>query len=67
LVDRSGLQPLNLPLVEVFDDDYGHYKPLTSALGLRLPKPLRGIMVTTRRSPHIHRFSAAHELSHGMV
>jgi hypothetical protein len=29
-----------------------------------LPKPLRGIMVTTRRSLHIQRFTAAHELGH---
>jgi len=46
---------LGIPLV---------FKPLTSALGLCLPAPLRGIMVTTRRGLHIQRFTAAHELGH---
>ncbi len=46
---------LSIPLV---------FKPLTSALGLCLPAPLRGIMVTTRRGAHIQRFTAAHELGH---
>lgn len=40
------------------------FKPLTSALGFCLPDPLRGIMVTTRRTLHIQRFTAAHELGH---
>jgi Zn-dependent peptidase ImmA (M78 family) len=40
------------------------FKPLTSALGFCLPAPLRGIMVTTLRSLHIQRFTAAHELGH---
>ena len=40
------------------------FKPLTSALGLCLPQPLRGIMVTTERSLHIQRITAAHELGH---
>lgn len=40
------------------------FKPLTSALGLCLPAPLKGIMVTTRRGLHIQRFTAAHELGH---
>lgn len=40
------------------------FKPLTSALGLCLPAPLRGIMVTTKRGLHIQRFTAAHELGH---
>jgi Zn-dependent peptidase ImmA (M78 family)/predicted secreted protein len=40
------------------------FKPLTSALGLCLPPPLRGILVTTRRGLHIQRFTAAHELGH---
>ena len=40
------------------------FKPLKSALGLCLPQPLRGIMVTTERSLHIQRFTAAHELGH---
>lgn len=46
---------LNIPLM---------FKPLDSALGLCLPKPLRGILVTTRRGIHIQRFTAAHELGH---
>lgn len=46
---------LGIPLV---------FKPLDSALGLCLPAPLRGIMVTTRRGLHIQRFTAAHELGH---
>ena len=46
---------LNIPLV---------FKPLTSAIGLCLPAPLRGIMVTTLRGLHIQRFTAAHELGH---
>lgn len=46
---------LDIPLV---------FKPLTSALGLCLPAPLRGIIVTTRRGLHIQRFTAAHELAH---
>jgi Zn-dependent peptidase ImmA (M78 family) len=40
------------------------FKPLTSALGFCLPAPVRGIMVTTLRSLHIQRFTAAHELGH---
>jgi Zn-dependent peptidase ImmA (M78 family) len=40
------------------------FKPLKSALGLCLPQPLRGIMVTTERSLHIQRITAAHELGH---
>jgi len=46
---------LDIPLV---------FKPLTSALGLCLPSPLRGIMITTKRGLHIQRFTAAHELGH---
>ena len=49
---------LGIPLV---------FKPLTSALGLCLPAPLRGIMVTTRRGLHVQRFTAAHELGHAML
>lgn len=56
LVDVFGaIVELDIPLV---------FKPLTSALGLCLPEPLRGIMVTTRRGLHIQRFTAAHELGH---
>ncbi|MFA7585398.1 MAG: protease inhibitor I42 family protein [Novosphingobium sp.] len=46
---------LGIPLV---------FKPLDSALGLCLPAPLRGIMITARRGLHIQRFTAAHELGH---
>lgn len=46
---------LDIPLV---------FKPLTSALGLCVPAPLRGIMITTKRGLHIQRFTAAHELGH---
>lgn len=59
-------------LVDVFEviGDLGIplvFKPLTSALGLCLPAPMRGIMVTTRRSLHIQRFTAAHELGHAVL
>lgn len=40
------------------------FKPLSSALGFCMAKPMRGIMVTTRRTLHIQRFTAAHELGH---
>lgn len=46
---------LDIPLV---------FKPLKTALGLCLPVPLRGIMVTTKRGLHIQRFTGAHELGH---
>lgn len=49
---------LGIPLV---------FKPLKSALGLCLPAPLRGILVTTRRGLHIQRFTAAHELGHAVL
>lgn len=51
----AAISTLDIPLV---------FKPLVSALGFCLPAPLRGIMVTTRRSLHIQRFTAAHELGH---
>lgn len=51
----EAIAELDIPLV---------FKPLTSALGLCLPAPLRGIIVTTRRGLHIQRFTAAHELAH---
>lgn len=58
--------------VDVFDAISGVgiplvFKPLDSALGLCLPAPLRGIMVTTRRGLHIQRFTAAHELGHAVL
>lgn len=51
----EAITELDIPLV---------FKPLNSALGLCLPAPLRGIIVTTRRGLHIQRFTAAHELGH---
>ena len=51
----EAIAELDIPLV---------FKPLNSALGLCLPPPLRGIIVTTRRGLHIQRFTAAHELGH---
>jgi Zn-dependent peptidase ImmA (M78 family) len=49
---------LGIPLV---------FKPLESALGLCLPKPVRGIMITTKRTLNIQRFTAAHELGHAVL
>lgn len=54
----SVIAELNIPLL---------FKPLKSALGLCLPAPLRGIMITTRRGLHIQRFTAAHELGHVLL
>src|SRR5260370_13269435 len=51
----EAITELDIPLV---------FKPLTSALGLCLPAPLQGIIVTTQRGLHIQRFTAAHELGH---
>ena len=72
LHDELGLQQRvtqGLGLIDVFEaitelDIPLVFKPLTSALGLCLPAPLRGIIVTTRRGLHIQRFTAAHELAH---
>jgi len=54
----AAIEQLGIPLV---------FKPLKSALGLCLPKPLCGIMVTTERGLHIQRFTAAHELGHAIL
>tara|TARA_R100000365_G_C2748130_1_gene78970 strand:- start:7005 stop:8030 length:1026 start_codon:yes stop_codon:yes gene_type:complete len=54
----SAIEQLGIPLV---------FKPLKTALGLCLPKPLSGIMVTTERGLHIQRFTAAHELGHAVL
>lgn len=51
----EAISELDIPLV---------FKSLTSALGLCLPAPLRGILITTKRGLHIQRFTAAHELGH---
>ena len=51
----DAIAELDIPLV---------FKPLTTALGLCLPAPLRGILVTTQRGLHIQRFTASHELGH---
>lgn len=40
------------------------FKPLNSALGLCLPEPVRGIIISTKRVRSIQRFTAAHELGH---
>lgn len=59
MVDVFGvIEQLGIPLI---------FKPLKSALGLCLPKPLSGIMVTTRRTLPIQRFTAAHELGHAIL
>lgn len=58
-VDVFGvIEELGIPLV---------FQPLKSALGLCLPRPQRGIMITTRRSLHIQRFTGAHELGHDVL
>tara|TARA_R110002049_G_scaffold32139_8_gene107562 strand:+ start:5383 stop:6405 length:1023 start_codon:yes stop_codon:yes gene_type:complete len=55
-IDVFGIiEDLGIPLV---------FQPLNSALGLCLPRPNRGIMITTQRSLHIQRFTGAHELGH---
>lgn len=51
----NAIAALEIPLV---------FKPLSSALGLCLPEPLRGIIITSRRTKNIQRFTAAHELGH---
>lgn len=59
VIDVFGaIAELGIPLV---------FKPLDSALGLCLPAPLSGIMITTRRGLHIQRFTAAHELGHAAL
>lgn len=52
------ISELDIPLV---------FKRLKSALGLCLPAPLRGIMITTERGLHIQRFTGAHELGHAVL
>ena len=39
-------------------------KPLGGLLGVFLPAPMNGIIVTTNRDFHVQRFTAAHELGH---
>lgn len=61
-----------LGLIEVFEvigelDIPLVFKRLSSALGLCLPAPLRGIMITTERGLHIQRFTGAHELGHAVL
>ncbi|WP_162174882.1 ImmA/IrrE family metallo-endopeptidase [Hyphomonas oceanitis] len=59
MIDVFGaIEQLEIPLV---------FKPLKTALGLCLPKPLSGIMVTTERGLYIQRFTAAHELGHAVL
>lgn len=40
------------------------FKPLDGLLGAYLPKPIPGIMVTTKRTLSVQRFTGAHELGH---
>ena len=40
------------------------FKPLDGLLGAFLPKPMAGILVTTKRPLSVQRFTAAHELGH---
>src|ERR1019366_8007904 len=54
----TAIADMGIPLV---------FKPLESALGFFLPAPLNGILVTTKRSRHIQRFTAAHELGHAFL
>jgi len=46
---------LNLPLI---------LRPLDGLLGVYIPKPISGVLVTTQRPLSIQRFTAAHELGH---
>jgi Zn-dependent peptidase ImmA (M78 family) len=46
---------VNLPLV---------LRPLKGLLGLYIPEPIPGVLVTTKRPLSIQRFTAAHELGH---
>lgn len=52
------IEELGIPLV---------FQPLKSALGLCLPRPQRGIMITTQRGLHVQRFTGAHELGHDVL
>jgi Zn-dependent peptidase ImmA (M78 family) len=54
----ASIVELGIPLV---------FKPLENALGLCLPRPVLGIMVTTKRTLNIQRFTAAHELGHAIL
>lgn len=40
------------------------FKPLDGLLGVYLPKPASGVLVTTQRPLSVQRFTAAHELGH---
>lgn len=43
------------------------FRPLTSLLGAYLHAPTQGVLVTTRRSLNVQRFTAAHELGHAVL
>lgn len=43
------------------------FRPLEGLLGLYVPAPCPGIMVTTQRSLSVQRFTAAHELGHAVM
>lgn len=58
-IDIFGIiERLNIPL---------HIMELDKALGFCLPFPKRGIVITSQRSLHIQRFTAAHELGHAVL
>ena len=54
----EAISDLDIPLV---------FKKLDSALGLYLPSPAQGILITTERTLNIQRFTAAHELGHATL
>ena len=43
------------------------FKPLDGLLGAYLPRPIPGIIVTTRRQLSVQRFTGAHELGHARI
>lgn len=43
------------------------FKPLDGLLGAYLPRPIPGIIVTTRRQLSVQRFTGAHELGHARM
>lgn len=58
-VDIFGtITDLSVPLV---------FRPLEGLLGVFVPRPAPGIMVTTERGLAVQRFTAAHELGHYML
>lgn len=69
---REAVRSNEVGFVDVFEaiEHIGiplRFEPLGKALGLCLPYPQRGILITTQRSLHIQRFTAAHELGHAIL